>query len=402
MFGLIVSDSRLDDELSVAAIDFSDTPDWLQSLSRDPLGFPKKTTFGTLWKGVDTIIQDEHGRTEFIRAVMDSKTLYAEMLAEFKDTDVNIQDKQGRTALHWACKKNLVVMVQLCLSIPECTVGLRDDDGLTPFDISRRAGNEEICNLFYKSMFALEETNPQAALLRILTVTSEPAVDKPIFPGSAIFDPIEERDDKLVAALVNRGIDLTARNEQGDTALHVAAAKADNVEIATLLLNAGSDVNATGNGGATALHYATRTADKQMVEALLDFKADMTVKDSEERSPLHWAAETGQLDVAELLLLHGAEMETKDRSGRTALQLAEENKRGNLVVLLKEVNKELTVLPQLQTAQDKGVPGVPESHRLQHESSALVPATQEMESPVQSAVTAHLTATGSINTSPEE
>lgn len=101
-FSLRISDSALDDELSVAAIDLPDTPDWLQQLNQDPNGFPMKIIAGTLWRGVDTIIVDESGRTEFMRAAMSGNQglQYTEILAEFSDTDVNIQDKEGRTALH--------------------------------------------------------------------------------------------------------------------------------------------------------------------------------------------------------------------------------------------------------------------------------------------------------------
>lgn len=93
-FGLTMADSRLDDELSVASIEFTDTPLWLQALNADPCGFPKRTILGTIWKGVDRSATDEHGQTAFIRAVIDGSLHmhFAEMLAEFPDTDVNIQD----------------------------------------------------------------------------------------------------------------------------------------------------------------------------------------------------------------------------------------------------------------------------------------------------------------------
>lgn len=48
IFGIVISNSRLDDELLVATIELSDTPKWLLRLSRDTWGFPKKTDFGTL------------------------------------------------------------------------------------------------------------------------------------------------------------------------------------------------------------------------------------------------------------------------------------------------------------------------------------------------------------------
>lgn len=248
---------------------------------------------------------------------------YAEMLAEFPDTDVNVQDDEGRTALHWACVMSDASMVMLCLSVPECQIGLKDNNGLTAFDISLQnsGGNESIPSLFYRSMMDMEDIHPQAALLRALTVTSEPATDRAMFPGVALFPPIEDSNELLVEALINRGVDLTATNEYGDTALHAAAAKVDNVAITRKLLNAGSDVNAIGNQGATPLHYAVDTADAEMVK---------------------------------LLLLHHADRSTKDHGNRTALHLAEKDEKQDLVLLLKGATNDSSAVedPQIDLKQE--------------------------------------------------
>lgn len=304
--GVVMTDSRLDDEQSVAVIEFSDTPQWLQYINDDPYGFPKKTAFGTLWRGVDTSAVDELGRSEYIRAVMEGtpNLLYAEMLAEFDDTDVNIQDAMGRTALHWASAHNLSEMVMLCLSVPECEIGLKDNEGLTAFDLSLRAanGNETIPTMFYKSMFDIGAIDPQAALLRSLTVSSVPIPARSLFPGEAMFDPVKDSNLRLVKALIDRGVELTTINGDGDTALHVAA-KVGNVETATMLLQAGSDVDARGERGATPLHCAIHAADMQLVQLFLDGEAMTNVKDD---------------------------------AGKTALELAEDGQKVDLVVMLRE------------------------------------------------------------------
>lgn len=338
--GCIMADSRLDDELSVATIAFSDTPKWLRDLNCDQNGFPKICTFGTIWRAVDLTETDAQGRTEFHRAVMAGNLLHAEMVAEFEDTDPNIQDEQHRTALHWACAGGRPDMVMLCLSIPGCDIGLKDSDGLTAFDLSRRSEHgssaEAIQTLFYKSMFEMEQENPQGALLQLLTLTSDPdSGDKPIFPGEAIFAPIVDRNSPLVVALINRGIDLTATNQDGDTALHLASAIVDNTEIARRLLEAGSDVNAIGNGGATPIHCAA-AVDARMVQVLLKWDADVAIMDKQDKSSLHWAAQNGQVDVSRILLEHGVDAGGKDRDGRTALDLVERSQESEdqLVVLL--------------------------------------------------------------------
>lgn len=367
VFGIVISNSRLDDEQLVATIEISDTPKWLQRLNRDKWGFPKKTDFGTLWKGVDRDAVDQTGKTEFIRAVCKGgvNLFYAEMLAEFPDTNVNVQDKQGRTALHWASVGGHADMVRLCLSVPECAIGLKDNDGFTAFDLSVRAagGNEMIPNLFYKSMFDLGDTHPHEALLRVLTVTSEPAEEeRPAFPGAALFDPVKHQNQPLVEALINRGVNLTVRNEDGDTALHVAA-RVGNVEIASLLLEAGSDVNAEGYGGATPSQCVGRSSDKRMEQVLRDWEVDADEKEKsilksrhlveeskrgvehklgdkkEPRNgdgltPLLQAVKDGNLDTVRSLMKAGANMEAEDGGQRTALQVAARQGHIDLIEIL--------------------------------------------------------------------
>ncbi|KAL0634816.1 hypothetical protein Q9L58_006249 [Maublancomyces gigas] len=120
IFGLVLTDSRLDDEQRVAAITFSDTPEWLQRLNRDPCGSPRRLCSGRLGRVSTRGAWTSAGEPNSL------EQSWEETLAEYEANDVNIQDNQGRTALHWACEKNQTVMVQLCLSVPDCDVGLRD------------------------------------------------------------------------------------------------------------------------------------------------------------------------------------------------------------------------------------------------------------------------------------
>lgn len=288
-----------------------------------------KITAGTLWRGADTSIVNESGRTEFMRTAMSGNQglQYTKMLAEFRDTDVNIRDKEGRTALHWVCALNSPMMVRLCLSIPSCDIGLRDNDGLTAFDFSLQNWNQSIQTIFYRSMIGVEERDPQAALLQVLTVTSDPAKDRPLIPGAAMFDSIQNFNTPLGKALITRGIDLTARNKEGDTALHVAV-DAHHVEIITMLLEAGSDVNAIGGCGDTPLHYAARTSG-EVVRAIPNYGADIEAANDSNLRALHLAAEREHAETAGGPLEHGALVEAVSYLGQTALHLAASTNRGD-------------------------------------------------------------------------
>lgn len=322
--GAVITDSRLDDDLSVATIEFANTPIWLQYLSDDPYGFPKKTPLGTIWEGVNRNVIDVDGRTAFIRAVMNGEDpLFVEMLAEFNDTDVNIQDKDGMTALHWACTMHNMSMVQLCLSISDLTTGIRDTNGHTAFDIAVRSDSESIPNEFYHSIFEMDEDSPQGALLRALTIASERNDDAATFPGIALFDPVETSNEPLVVALIDRGIELTIRNDNGDTALHVAAQKG-NVAILKALNDAGCNINDRGNRGATPLHYAAITGNTEMVDAILASGADCTIQDNGGNLAFHLAEQNKHFGIAHLLKTHRTVVIPKNKHRATAAQQTED------------------------------------------------------------------------------
>ena len=63
-------------------------------------------------------------------------------------------------------------------------------------------------------------------------------------------------------------VEISSRNSDGDTPLHVMAWRAD-VEGVRVLLTAGADPNALGDMSETPLHVACRVANPAMVEALL-------------------------------------------------------------------------------------------------------------------------------------
>lgn len=363
----VFRDSELDDSLSVTTIEFKDTPEWLRFLNGISYGFPLKTRFGTIWGAVDMTGKDTHGRTAFIRAVMAGDLKYAEMLAEYAEADVTSPDERGRTALHWACEKQLPELINLCLAVSSLDSGMRDKDNLTAFDISCRAEDETIPALFYKNIFELEKTNPDDALLRLLTVSSEP--DEGLeFPGEALFGPILGNKLPLVEALMKSGVNLTATNNNQETALHLAAKHGHAEIVSTLLENSsrGSrvDAEAVGKDGLTALHYAAQQGHVQAVKVLLNLGADKEAKDSngqtardratgnddiraaldlesDDQTTLHRAAAEGRTERVQQLLDWGAVLEGTNRQGMTALHCAAGSGHTETVKLLLDRGAEL-------------------------------------------------------------
>lgn len=334
-----IHDSQLDDSLSVAVLEFklAHTPKWFQTLSRDPNGFPKVSVLGTLWHGVDLTSRDADGRTAFCAAVISGDVLHAETLAEFPQTDVNAQDDTGRTALHWACAARDLGMTEFLLTVPGLDSGLRDVDGFTAFDTScehvtphdsadaTADKTEEISTLFYRNMLELDRVDPDSALLRLLTVTSDPD-EGAVFPGEALFCPVVANNLPLVKALMASGVDLSATNDDPETALHLAA-KEGHVDMVEALLGNSSrgmtvNVGATTRDGLTALHYAADRGHRETVQELFRYGADCDAKDDNGATAFDRAVQKQHLAVQEILkpaqIEHEvirAELDTPARAG---------------------------------------------------------------------------------------
>ncbi|KAH0538033.1 hypothetical protein FGG08_005345 [Glutinoglossum americanum] len=125
----------------------------------------------------------------------------------------------------------------------------------------------------------------------------------------------------VVEALLDQGVDIEAKYEDGETALCIAAERGD-VEVVRLLLDRGAQVEAEGNVGKRALHQSAWHGHEQVSKLLLDKGADIEATDPQKFTALHMAASYGQLGVIKQLLDKGANMEVKNLWTQTALHRA--------------------------------------------------------------------------------
>ncbi|KAH8586885.1 hypothetical protein B0O99DRAFT_469781, partial [Bisporella sp. PMI_857] len=91
-----------------------------------------------------------------------------------------------------------------------------------------------------------------------------------------------------------------------------------------LLFEKGADIEAKNDSGQTPLSWAARKGHKAIVELLLEKGADVKVKDKLGQTPLLLAAKKGHKAIVELFLAKGADIKTKDRVGWTPLLSATE------------------------------------------------------------------------------
>eukprot|EP01035_Chromulina_nebulosa_P069312 gene69312-biopygen15067 len=142
---------------------------------------------------------------------------------------------------------------------------------------------------------------------------------------------------EVVAAFLNQGVNIQCTDqldEDGSTALHLAAAVCGNHATVTLLLESGADVEAKDKRGKTALDVTSSELTRRLLRDCIEMQRvkieqeQQKIKDLErekeraKEKKLFAAARTGRVEEVEALLDQGVNIQCIDQNGQLALHLA--------------------------------------------------------------------------------
>lgn len=150
-----------------------------------------------------------------------------------------------------------------------------------------------------------------------------------------LFRACSAKQAEIVELLLSFGADPRAADDDGETALHVAAFDGSE-PIVKLLLDAKADVGAATKEGKTVLMNAAQSGSVPTVRLLLDARADARAKNENDQTALHWATMGPHDDpeIIRVLLAAGAERDGKDANGQTPLEYARAMKRNAIATEL--------------------------------------------------------------------
>lgn len=139
---------------------------------------------------------------------------------------------------------------------------------------------------------------------------------------SPFLQAAKEGDKEGVTKGLQAGVPATAVDEDGVSALMMAA-MVGSVDTCALLLDKGAEINAAEpHSGRTALMFAAQGSTPQLTETLLARKADASKADKEGQTALMWSAVAGRLENAKILAGAGGK-DTQNKEGLTAKAIAE-------------------------------------------------------------------------------
>lgn len=221
-------------------------------------------------------------------------------------TALQVRDIYGRMPLHYAAQYGFVVICEIIVSRMqnwgqcEASEGIdtpfwQDSEGCAPLHLSVIGGHP----LTTKALLEAEDwrgVQDQKALLRKhMTKT-----------GEVLELATKSNFVVIVQLLVDAGVDLNYQDEQGETALHVAA-RFGHSECADILLSGSLDQKidletTEKTYGWTALFVACVDGHLGVVDLLLEAGADPTLCDTSGWTCTEHAALRGHLDIAKRLV----------------------------------------------------------------------------------------------------
>ena len=200
--------------------------------------------------------------------------------------DVNIRDHQQRTPLHTAVRMGQNETIQLLMRYgadPE----REDAEGVSPLELARRMKSKSVERLLRQTPSMLKEPE-------------------------SLFEAAKRGDLLSIARADKRSDRLFERNREGQNLLHMAIA-GNNIRLIAYLLNKGIDIDATDSLGNTPLCIvAYQSGLEAMMRYLIRRRATLNHKNNKQHSALMIAMGRGHAEYVNILLDAGAEIQTSD------------------------------------------------------------------------------------------
>ena len=177
-------------------------------------------------KGVDINQADNEGNTPLMMAASRGDLKIVELI-ESKSSTLNAVNTQGQSALTKAVETNSATVVEYLID-QGAKSGIADADGNT---------------LAYYLVQSYNPRNVEDFESKIEILKSEGINfgHKQSKGNTLLHLAAEENNEYLVEKMIALGVDVNAANDDGTTALQIAAMKADDVKILKVLLAAGAD-----------------------------------------------------------------------------------------------------------------------------------------------------------------
>ncbi|KAE8386090.1 ankyrin repeat-containing domain protein [Aspergillus alliaceus] len=305
-----------------------------------------------LRNGAEVNARSSLGETALILAAYSGRRETVQLLLN-SGADINAKANDGRTALGQACTEEDKPEVVRLLLKAGADVHARDNQGCTSLGLAAKGR---------ASIQVMEQIEHAQYLLRVAPSTLVIADKHGQTPlALAATTPLSGSRDMVLyllkqgSSLGNPGLEV--KDNDGNTLLALSAAGGRD-EVIETLLDMRANIKATNNSGKSPLSLAAENGHAKAVELLVEGGGDLESKDKNGNTPLALAAMNGHVTVVELLLDAGANIDLADRNERSVWGLAKAHGQDRVVHLLSEERRKQLLLIQAESIRTSS----PSSH----------------------------------------
>ncbi|MDR2481964.1 MAG: ankyrin repeat domain-containing protein [Spirochaetaceae bacterium] len=276
-------------------------------------------------------IQDAQGNTAMHIAI--PPEVHREILELLLNShgDPNIRDIRGDSPAHIVIDLNRPANVLEVLLSYGADVSIHNIDGKTPLFVAVEKDRTSLIPLLLKhksDIFAA--TNQGITVFEKALQSNNTALDE------MITEETVQRSDNggntlLIAAvrlhanvdiarrILDKNANVNARNQEGDTALHIAV-RQNEAALGELLISRGADIFLQNTRGESPLYLTFYS--RGGVREWMFIPAVLTTKDGQGKTILHWAAEWKLDQVIPVIVTRGALVDAQNALGETPLFVA--------------------------------------------------------------------------------
>jgi ankyrin repeat protein len=371
---LSIAISNLNIEIARKLIEFGADPNVKNTENKSLLqkAFESKRAdiFEMLLKnGADPNVKNEFGNPLFLTVIESSSNLFIDAMLKY-GVDVNSKSFDDKTSLHYACKTGNFRLAKSLIDLG-VKVNQKDSNGETPLFYAIESGNEAIIDLLLKSGADSNIRNSQkeTVLFRAIQLNNlrilEFLLKRDVSPNTSdsdgnnlIIDLVSSTKltespqdlEKVLRVLSRYGINFSARNRYGITALEKAVMKS-NFLLVKILVDSGAGVNEPDKNGNTPLKKAilnyvnssrNQEENMQIIQYLVKKGASVNLTDRNKRTILSDLIIVSNsenisrvIEMVNFLLNAGARTKILDTKLKNSFDYAKESGNPSLIAILQ-------------------------------------------------------------------
>lgn len=255
-----------------------------------------------------------------------------------KQVNINAIDKLGNTALIIATRHDNKKIIQHLLS-NNADHSIKNKKGQTAPKLAQTLNLKQAKLVFKQHKIQLPRKDKNYARIDINSFKSTINKSASLYKGWPLINIASLLGESaIVGQLLDQGVDITATDQTGNSALHRAAGKGQLTTV-KLLVSRGSNINAINHNGESALYMAASSGQLKVINYLLNKGADPSLIAKNKSSPLSIAISNQHLQSASALSRHKLDPASIHR----ALLLAIQNKMEGLSIQLIKRDTRLAI-----------------------------------------------------------